>query len=362
MGANVIKVEPPDGDNLRNYPSTLAAECRFFVGVNRGKRSIVLNLKEPAGLEVLTRLISDADVLVHNFRPGVAERLGFGYGQLAQAHPRLIYAALTAFGEDGPLRSKAGFDQVLQAWSGLCVGQGEAGGRPALLQGSIVDYFSASMLAMSIAGALYEREKSGFGQRISVSMLAAALCLQAGRFVWAEGEDANTDRHMRSTGVNGIFPTLKGHLYLQASTPHFWKALCSRLDCDDLAEHPDYDTVRKRVERKDEIAARVQKALLSRTAEEWEIEFADKVPCAVVRTIESLFDDDQVLAQGVVAEYSHATVGKYRGFRGPAEFHRTPLGTPCAAPALGQHTHEILKEASYAAEDIDRLVASGVVK
>ncbi len=148
LGAAVIKIEPPEGDNLRNYPSTLARESRAFLGVNRRKRGIVLDLKQPDGLAVLRRLVEGADVLVHNFRPAVPARLGIDYERMKAINPRLVYCALTGYGETGPLRDRAGYDQVLQTMTGICVEQGKPGD-PAIVYGSAVDFYAASMLALA---------------------------------------------------------------------------------------------------------------------------------------------------------------------------------------------------------------------
>lgn len=361
MGADIIKVEPPEGDNLRNYPSTLDQECRFFVGTNRGKRSIALDLKKPEGLAILERLVAEADVFVHNFRPGVAERLGIGYEKFASRHPRLIYAVMTAYGESGPLQKRPGYDQVLQSMTGLCAGQADPGGPPHLVHGSLVDYYAATVFALGIVSALYERERSGKGQRMGASLLSSALCMQAGRFVWSESEPLKIDRNVRSVGVNGIFPTKEGHLYLQATTPHFWTSLCRLLGCDDMAVNPDYDSVRKRLNRKDEVAARITEALSQRTAEEWEVILSEELPSTVVRSLEDLFEHPQVVEQGLVTNYVHPTIGSYKGFSNPISFGRSKAPETRAAPMKGQHTVEVLKQVGFDDDAVEEFRKSGVV-
>lgn len=192
QGADVVKIEPPVGDNLRKYPSTLEAESRAFLGVNRSKWGMVLDLKQEAELAVLLRLVREADVLVHNFRPGVPERLGIGFAQLSAINPRLIYCSVTGYGSKGPLKAKAGYDQVLQTMTGMCAMQGKAGGPPEILYGSVVDYYASALVAGGVASALYEREKSGLGQHVGVSLLRAALTMQSARMVWAEGSRAKS--------------------------------------------------------------------------------------------------------------------------------------------------------------------------
>ncbi|MBK6007227.1 CoA transferase [Ramlibacter ginsenosidimutans] len=344
QGAEVLKIEPPTGDNLRNYPSTLPGESRAFLGVNRSKRGVVLDLKQDADREVLLQLVRGADVLVHNFRPGVPERLGIAYGQLQPLNDRLIYCAVTGFGETGPLKDKAGYDQVLQTYSGMCDEQGQRGGPPEILYGSVVDYFASSLVAGGVASALYEREKSGRGQEVGVSLLRAALTMQSARLVWAEGEPRDVPRDMRSGGITGLHPTREGYLYLSANTPHFWRALCEKTGLMALHDDPRYDSVKKRAEHRDEIVPRLRAALAQRTALEWEAEFGESVPCAAARTVADMFDDPQVQAENMVATLTHPTLGSYRGFTHPWVYGRTPGPAPFAAPTLGQHDGDVRRE------------------
>ena len=203
QGADVIKIEPPGGDNLRHYPSTLESENRAFLGVNRSKRGMVLDLKRAEDLALLLKWVSEVDVLVHNFRPGVGERLGVDYPRLAKINSRLIYCAVTGYGEEGPLREKAGYDQVLQAMTGMCALQGNPNGTPELTYGSPVDYYAAALVAAGVASALFERERSGQGQFVGVSLLRSALTMQSARMIWAEGESLDIWRDMRSGGITG---------------------------------------------------------------------------------------------------------------------------------------------------------------
>lgn len=336
QGAEVLKVEPPDGDNLRKYPSTLEAESRAFLGVNRSKRGVVLDLKAAEDRERLLALVREADVLVHNFRPGVPERLGIAYEQLRALNPRLVYCAVTGYGDEGPLRDKAGYDQVLQTLTGMATLQGPAEGPPAILYGSVVDYYAAALVAGGVASALYEREKSGTGQYVGVSLLRSALAMQSARLVWAEGEPREVGRDMRSGGITGIHPTREGYLYISANTPHFWRALCEKAGLQELLVER-YDSVRKRASHQGEIVPRLHAALAARSALEWEALFGEEVPCAAARAVEDMFDFPQVRAEGLVGAFDHPVVGPYRGFTRAWQFGRTPGPEPFAAPALDQH-------------------------
>ncbi len=343
QGAEVIKIEPPDGDNLRRYPSTLAAESRAFVGVNRSKYGVVLDLKNPADLAALLRLVREADVLVHNFRPSVPTRLGIGHEQLSLINPRLIYCAVSGYGETGPLKDKAGFDQVLQTLTGMCAEQGKTGGPPEILYGSVVDYYAAALLAGGVSSALYERERSGEGQFVGVSLMRAALTMQSARLVWAEGEPRNIERDMRSGGITGIHPTREGHLYISANTSGFWRALCEKTGLMALHDNARYDSVRKRAQHRDEIVPLLHEALAARSALAWEAHFGEQVPCAAARALADMFDHPQVLAEGMLSELEHPVLGRYQGFTRPWVFGRTPGPEPFAAPVLGQHTQAVLQ-------------------
>ncbi|WP_459615855.1 CaiB/BaiF CoA transferase family protein [Bordetella sp. 2513F-2] len=361
QGAEVIKIEPPAGDNLRKYPSTLETESRAFLGVNRSKRGLALDLKQEEARDVLRELARTADVLVHNFRPSVPARLGIAYEQLQAINPRLVYCAVTGYGESGPLKDKAGYDQVLQTMTGMCTLQGPKEGPPQILYGSIVDYYASALVAAGVASALYERERSGIGQYVGVSLLRSALTLQSARMVWADGEPRDVGRDMRSGGITGIHPTRDGYLYISANTPHFWRALCTKTGLHELADDERYDSVRKRAQRKDEIVPKLHAALAARSALEWEALFGEEVPCAAARTIEDMFDFPQVQAEGLVAEFEHPVVGRYRGFQKPIDYRRTPCATPYAAPTFGQHSDQVLAQAGFSPEVIAALREKGAV-
>lgn len=362
LGADVIKVEPPDGDYIRNYPPTLQSVCRLFVGVNRGKRGIVLDLKTAEGVTLLKELASRADVLVHNFRHGVAQRLGIGEDVICALNPRLVYAHLSAYGEVGPMRDLPGFDQVLQSMTGISVGQAEKGEVPQIVWGSVVDYFAAFQLALGIIAALYQRRGTGHGQFVGASLLSAALSFQSGRFVHGVNEGPEAQHYLRSSGVSGIFPTREGYIYISSTTPHFWRALCRIVGCEDMAEDPRFDDVRKRAVAEALIRPRLVTALAHRTAEEWERLLSQEVPCAVSRDIADIFDHPQVVAAGHVGKYDSPSLGRYLGFRAPIHF---SAGAPVPlkpAPGLGEHTREILQEAGLSNARIESLIEQGGIQ
>lgn len=361
VGADVIKIEPPGGDMSRQYPSNLPDENRTFLGVNRNKRSIVLDLKHSEGLAAFYRLVEQADVVVHNFRPSVPRRLGIDYETLRSRRPDLIYCSFTGYGENegGPLRDHPGYDTVLQCFTGIAVMQGAEAGQPQMLMGSIVDYYSSTMVAIAILSALVHRLRTGEGQHVKASLLRSAIALQAGQFIWAKSEPRDVQRWWGSS-YSGIYPTKDGYVFLQATTPAFWKNLCKHLGFPQLAEDPRYDTHVKRNALKDEIRPLISEGLMQHTALEWEQLMLGEVPCIAVRTIEDMFDHPQVVAEGIVVEHEHPRIGKYRSMSKAVQMGVGDRPTT-RAPLLGEHTDDVLARFGFGDEEIAALRAHGAV-
>jgi formyl-CoA transferase len=362
LGADVVKIESPHGDMLRQFPSSLEGESRFFLGTNRGKRALALDLKQKDGLAVLHRMVERADVLVENFRPSVPARLGIDYPRLKKINPRLVYAGLTGYGDKGPLSDKGGFDQVLQCLSGMAVFQGGGADKPQLVLGSVLDYFTSALLAYGVAAALFHRERSGEGQYLSLSLLRSALTIQAGRFVWADNEGREVARDSGTGGLTGIHPTRDGALYISVHSNHFWAALCELIGRPELAQDPRCASMRSRARHAAELVPELRAALAERSPREWEEIFGERVPCAAVRPIEDMFDHPQVLAEELVTTLDHPVVGRYRTMTKPIKLGDTPGPTPTAAPVFGQHSDEVLGEYGYSADDIAALRERGVIR
>jgi crotonobetainyl-CoA:carnitine CoA-transferase CaiB-like acyl-CoA transferase len=362
LGADVIKIESPQGDMLRQFPSSLPGEARFFLGTNRGKRALALDLKQKEGLAVLHRMVESADVLVENFRPSVPARLGIDYPRLKAINSRLIYVGLTGYGDEGPLSDKGGFDQVLQCLSGMAVFQGGGPDKPQLVYGSVLDYFTSALLAYGVAAALFQREKNGRGQYLSLSLLRSALTIQAGRFVWADSEGREAARDSGTGGLTGIHPTKEGALYISVHSNQCFAALCELVGRPDLASDPRCVSMRSRAEHAAELVPEIRAALAARTALEWEEIFGERVPCAAVRPIEDMFDHPQVLADDLVTALDHPVVGRYRTMTKPVKFSETPGPAPTASPVFGQHSDEVLAGYGYSAAEIAALRERGVVR
>jgi len=361
LGARVIKVESPQGDMLRQFPSSLPGESRFFLGTNRGKHAMALDLKHPEGLAVLHRMVETADVLVENFRPSVPARLGIDYPRLKAVNPRLVYCGLTGYGDTGPLSEKGGFDQVLQCLSGMAVFQGGGPDKAQVVLGSVLDYFTSALLAYGVASALFHRERSGAGQYLSLSLLRSALTIQAGRFVWTDSESREVPRDSGAGGLTGIHPTRDGGLYISVHSNHFFAALCELIGRPELARDPRCATMRSRAAHAAELVPELRAALAARRALEWEEIFGERVPCAAVRPIEDMFDHPQVIAEDLVTTLDHPVVGRYRTMTKPIKFADTPGPPPTPSPVFGQHSEEILAAYGYSAQDIAALRERGAI-
>lgn len=363
LGAEIVKIESPAGDMMRNYPSTISNESRSFLGTNRNKRSLTLDLKKPEGHATFLKLVERADVVVHNFRPSVPKRLKIDYDTLRAVNPQLVYCAITGFGDTGPAANNAGFDQVLQSMTGMCTFQGGEGEAPEIVLGSVVDFYTASLVAYGVAAALYRRKVDGKGQYIGSSLLRSAITMQSQRFVWTEREDRAVNRDIRLAPLTGIHPTKEGYLYLSTHSRHFWDALCAIVGMPDyFLTDPRFETMRSRIENAAEIIPTLHEKLAARTAVEWAELFGERVPNAPVRPIEDMFDHPQVIAQDLVTTYHHPVVGSYRGMTKPLQFSRTPGAQPTAAPVKGQHTVEILRECGLDEKTIAHLRETGAVE
>ncbi len=362
MGADVIKVESPSGDVIRGYPSSIQGENRAFLGWNRGKRGIVVDMKNDDGKDVIRRLVRASDVLVENFRPGVMDRLGLGYADLKQQNPRLIYCGIRGYGDEGPLRDRPGYDSVLQSMTGVALLQGEAIDTPPKLSaGYVVDYYTSALAALGVVGALHHRNQTGEGQYITTSLLAAAIALQSARFVWADGELRDVTRETKPGRILNIYPAKVGHVLISANTEKFWQKLSAFLGMPELAQDPRYNSVKKRAVAENILIPMIRDALMKRTAAEWEELMGEEVPCAAVRNINDLFEHPQVEAGGLVSHLPHSRIGGYRTTAPAVKFGATQHPAIPGAPLLGEHTDIVLSECGWSESNIKRLRASGAV-
>ena len=342
QGADVIKVEAPEGDIMRRGGMTPG-----FVSSNRGKRSIVLDLKRPEALSVLHRLIAVSDVLVQNFRPGVADRLGFGEPAARAINPVLIYVSISGVGETGPYVRKRVYDPVIQALSGLAdIQRDTETGRPRMVRTLIADKTTALAAAQAICAALYNKAVRGEGQHVRLAMLDVMVA-----YLWPEGLQDLTLVDQPDSGARPasapdlIFKTADGYITAGALSDAEWRGMCTVLGRPEWIEDPRFCTGAARSANAMARLALVGEIFATGTSADWLSRLdAAQVPCAPVLTRRELLADPQVAANGLIVEFDQPQMGRVRQARPAARFGGTPSRVPSPAPGLGEHTHEVLTE------------------
>jgi crotonobetainyl-CoA:carnitine CoA-transferase CaiB-like acyl-CoA transferase len=367
LGAEVIKIEPPGtGDETRGFPPIKQGESHYFLSVNRGKRSIVIDLKTPEGVALVKDLAAKCDILVENYRPGVMERLGLGYDTLSAINPGLIYCGISGYGMTGPLKDRPSFDIVLQAMSGALSVNGEPGALPTKLGIPLGDLVGGINGPIAILAALHERHATGRGRLIDISLMDGLLGLLGylAQLAFFTGEDP---KRLGSQHPNlvpyGIFPASDGSIVVACLTPGFWTRICRSIGRDELADDPRYDSLEKRRDARDEVNAIVSDfTSLHTVAALVEIFTAHEVPHAPILGVTEALNQPQTRARGMVVEAEHATLGPIPIVNRPFRFVEAPQPAPTAPPVLGQHTDSILAEVLGLDEEaIAALRKSGVV-
>jgi len=362
QGADVIKVEPPSGDNTRQVATRRGGFSASFLNNNRNKRSVVLDLKRPDGLAALKRLIAGADVVMQNFRPGVVERLGIGYEDAAALKPDLIYASITGFGETGPYAAKPVFDPLIQSLSGLTTVQaGSDERRPALIRTILPDKLTGFTIAQAISAALFARERTGQGQHIRLSMLDAIVA-----FLWSSDMGGNTfvgdevEAEQAQSFIDLIYETQDGYISVAAFRRADWVKLAHACERPEWIDDPRFQTSEGLEIYKPERLELTQAALRTRTSAEWiERLEAHDVPCAPVLTRREMISHPQVQANGIIVETDHPRAGRLRQSRPPARFSATRTEHRRGGPGLGADTRAVLAEAGFPDAEIDALIRSG---
>jgi crotonobetainyl-CoA:carnitine CoA-transferase CaiB-like acyl-CoA transferase len=352
QGADVVKVEPPEGDILRRVGSGRGGMSAFFANLNRGKRSIVVDLSSPEGVRLVRRLAKDADVFVQNFRRGVVERLGLGARGLRASNPRLVHASITGFGDAGPYADQPVYDHVVQALAGVAALQADRDGVPALVRQALVDKVTGLTLAQAVTGALLRRVRTGEGCELRVSMLDAVLAFQ-----WPDGMMNQTclqpdDVKPSIADSFRVTPTADGHLVFAVLTQRQWAGLTQFATGDDAEPPPSPGAVMRAARRRvgamptDEAAAALA---------------AHGVPASPVVALDDVAYHPQVVAVGAVLDSEHPTLGRIRQPAPPVGAVAAP-GPGRPAPSLGEHTAEVLGELGCSPAEIDELRARGVVR
>lgn len=362
QGANVIKVEAPAGDHTRHVATRRGGFSASFLNNNRNKRSIVLNLKTAGGLDTLLKLARDADVLVQNFRPGVADRIGVGEEAIRKINPEIVYVSITGFGFDGPYAQKPVFDPLIQALSGLTTVQaGSDEHRPRLVRTILPDKLTAVQASQAITSALLARTQTGKGQHVRLSMLDTVVS-----FLWSSDMGGHTfagqesSKETAQSFIDLIYETTDGFISVAVMQNKEWEAFSRAAERPDILEDERFRTATGREEHKDARLELIQSILVERSTGEWlERLEAEDVPCAPVLTRREMIRHPQIAANGIVVETEHPIAGPLRHTRNAAQFSGTPAEHRLPAPLLGEQTVEILAEAGFGQDDIDQLLSTG---
>ena len=367
MGADVIKVEKlPGGDDTRSYTEpSIRGESAAFMILNRNKRGIAVNLKKPGGLEVVKRLLADADVVTENYRKGTLEKLGLGYDVLEKLNPRLIYCAVSGYGCTGPYADKGGFDLIAQGFAGIMSITGEPGGPPAKSGTSIADINAGILAALGIVSALVSRATTGRGQMVETSLMEAAIqqtYWQSAIFFATGVNPGPTGSAHILTAPYQAFPTKDGWINVGGANQSNWERIVKVIGRPELAEDARFRTNGDRMRNLAALTPLIAERLRSRPSAEWILEFeAVGVPAGPVNKIGEMLADPQVAAREMVLEVDHPRAGRVKTLGTPIKFSATPGEVTRAAPLLGEHTREVLEGLGYTSAEIDRLQADGAV-
>lgn len=350
LGADVLKIEEPrQGDEARTYgPPFAGGESAYFLSVNRNKRSCALDLKSPGGRELVLRLASTADIVIENFRPGTMERLGLGFETLRRENPRLLYCGISGFGRSGPEASRPGYDLILQGESGVMDITGEADGPPTKVGTSIADLITGLYAAQAVMAALAQRQRTGEGGRVDVSMLdamASLLTFNAGMY-FASGESPKRRGNAHPTiSPYETFRASDGWFNLGVANDRFWNSFCTTLERPDLLADPRFARASGRAALRSELKTILEPVFVAKTRDHWTTLFGDAgIPCGAIRSVGEVCEAVRLAERGVARSMEHPTAGTLRYLASAVRFDDQPPPEARRPPLLGEHTSEILSE------------------
>ena len=365
MGADVIKIEPPEGDWVRSFPPFAGGESAHLLGHNRGKRAIAIDLKKPEGLEIVKKIAKTADVVIESFRPGVVDRLGLGYEQIKAINPQIVYCSISGFGQHGPYAQRPGVDGILQGMGGIMSVTGEKGRPPSKAGTLVADMTTGIIAAKSVLAALFYRERTKIGQKIEICLLDVMLALQAlnmGEYLISGKVPDRYGSEAPYACPNGAYQTKDGYIMVAAYVDKRWKALCRIIGREDLIANPDYATNPKRVENRVKLNEMIDEVFRKKTSKEWLVILGEAdIICGPINNYEDLVNDPQVKENEMIIEVPHPTAGKVRMVGFAPKYSASPLAVHHSPPLLGQHTREILGEYGYKTAMIDKLLAEKVI-
>ena len=371
MGADVIKIEPPArGDELRYYPPAvpgLESQGGPFIWSNRNKRSIALDLKSPAALEVARELVVRADVVVENFSTGVMQRLGLDYESCRRLNPKLVYCSVSAYGREGPFADRLGFDPVVQAESGFVSMNGYADRMGVRASSAVMDIGTAMMASNAILGALLARERQGEGQFVEVALFDTGLLMTGWatmQYLVTGNEPQRNGNTSPDTCPSGVFQAQDKPFYINCGNDKIFQRLVGQvLERPDLARDPVLADRNGRIARRDELFDILNTEFEKQPWAFWHDRMRkSQIPCGEVRTVGEAIRSPEAQARMLVTRIAHPTLGQIPNIASPIRYARTPLADPVPAPAIGQHTREILREVlGYDEARLNELVAAGVL-
>lgn len=346
-GADVIKIEPPKvGDDSRAYGPFVGEESAYFMSLNRNKRSIELNFKDPAHIEIFKELVKHTDVVLENYRPGTMEKFGLGYDTLKELNPGLIYAACSGFGDSGPYRLKPAYDIVVQAMGGVMSITGQEGGEPTRIGASLGDIIAGIFTAFGVSTALVHRAATGEGQKLDIGMLdcqVAVLENAIARYVTTGIVPRPLGNRHPSITPFAAFTASDGYIIVGAGNDRLWKQLCTLIDHEELPTDPRFITNGDRTTNVKALTEILNEVFITRTIDEWMSILEEAgLPCAPINTVDKVINDPQIAARDMIVEVEHPVAGHLKMAGVPVKFSLTPGSVDTPAPLLGQHTAEVL--------------------
>lgn len=365
LGADVVKLEPPGGDTTRTMAGSRGSESPGYWGINRNKRGIVVDLKHSRGQKIFRALAARSDVLVENGRPGSMAALGLGYDDLHEENPALIYASISGFGHSGPYAARGGFDLVAQGMSGLMSVTGEPGRPPAKCGVPVTDLAAGLLALQAILAAYVHRLKTGEGQHVDASLLEAGIALsiwESQQYFSGGGVPQPTGSAHRMFAPYQAVRCSDGYITLGAASTRTWERLAHALGRGDLLERPEYAHATDRVENRERLAAEIEGVTEKRPRAHWlELLEREGVPCGPILDYAEVFADPHVRERGLIQELEHPEAGRIRVVGPPVKLSLTPARVDRPSPLYGQHTAEVLGELGYTPDEVEGLVADGVV-